>query len=56
MEPLQCVSVCFFSYLPRSSLLTSQISCGATEAQYKAAANNLINLGLNTLGYNYVNL
>lgn len=30
--------------------------CSATEADYKAAAQSLISLGLNTVGYNYVNL
>ncbi|KAF8885702.1 glycoside hydrolase family 27 protein [Gymnopilus junonius] len=31
-------------------------SCDTTEAQYRAAAQGLVNLGLNTLGYNYLNL
>ncbi|GLB38649.1 putative alpha galactosidase A [Lyophyllum shimeji] len=31
-------------------------SCKTTDAQYRAAAQSLINLGLNKLGYNYVNL
>uniref|UniRef100_A0A8H8CHG9 Alpha-galactosidase n=1 Tax=Psilocybe cubensis TaxID=181762 RepID=A0A8H8CHG9_PSICU len=30
--------------------------CTTTEAQYKSAAQSLINLGLSTLGYKYVNL
>ncbi|PPQ72955.1 hypothetical protein CVT26_014529 [Gymnopilus dilepis] len=31
-------------------------SCDTTEAQYRAAAQSLVNLGLDSLGYNYLNL
>ncbi|KAJ7575145.1 glycoside hydrolase family 27 protein, partial [Mycena floridula] len=34
----------------------NQYSCDTTEAQYRANAQSVINLGLNTLGYQYFNL
>lgn len=39
----------------RPHLLTSR-RCSTTEQDYRAAAQNLVNLGLATLGYQYVNL